>query len=95
MMASKAASSADAKILGRLFKPDHGTISPEGARGILEIQFSDADLKRMHELALKNQGGKLTPREEAELDSYSRIGLILDLMKSKARLTLKKRRLTG
>ena len=94
IMGTKTAASADAEILGRLFQPEDGTISLEVARGILQIQFSQADLERMHLLALKNQESKLTSREEAELESYSRIGLILDLMKSKARLTLKKRRRT-
>jgi hypothetical protein len=49
----------------------------------------------MHELTVRNQHGKLTAREKKELDAYCRIGLLLDLMKSNARLTLKRRRAQG
>ncbi len=39
----------------------------------------------MHELAVKNQQGKLSPEEERELDSYVRIGRFLDLLSAKLR----------
>ncbi len=45
----------------------------------------------MHQLAVKNQNGKLTRTEENELDSYVRVGRLIDLLAAKARLTLKKR----
>ena len=44
----------------------------------------------MHELTVKNQEGSLTKAEEEELDSYRRIGYFVDLMRSKARMSLKK-----
>jgi hypothetical protein len=44
----------------------------------------------MHVLAVKNQEGKLTGQEEAELQGYLHVGLLLDLLRSKARLSLKR-----
>jgi uncharacterized protein YnzC (UPF0291/DUF896 family) len=43
----------------------------------------------MHELAGKAQDGTLTGAEAAELESYRRVGRLLDLMRSKARRSLK------
>ena len=82
--ATATTTSTNVEILGRLFPPKQWTMSPAATRGILEVQFSQPDLDRMHELAIKNQRGELAPREADELDSYCRIGLLLDLMKSKA-----------
>ncbi len=44
----------------------------------------------MHELAVKNQEGFLTKAEEEELLTYRRIGYFVDLIRSKARIGLKK-----
>jgi hypothetical protein len=42
----------------------------------------------MHTLAVKNQTGKLTAAERRALDSYRRVGWLLDLLSSKARRSL-------
>lgn len=42
----------------------------------------------MHELAVRAQAGSLTDTEEAELESYRRIGRLLEVMRSKARRSL-------
>ena len=34
----------------------------------------------MHELAIKNQDGKLTAKERAALENYRRVSYLLDLM---------------
>ncbi|MBK9263648.1 MAG: hypothetical protein IPM54_28060 [Polyangiaceae bacterium] len=80
--------SADAAILGRIFKPDGEDFSPEVARSLLKLEFDAQDLARMHELAVRGQAGHLTPAEESELESYRRIGRLLELMRSKARSSL-------
>ena len=64
-------------------------ISPEVARCILALQFPQADIDRMHELAAKARAGDLTLKERVELDNYERAGHVLSLMKSKARKTLR------
>jgi hypothetical protein len=80
----------DAAIVGRLIQPDHGDLSPESARTILQLHFDDNDKARMHQLALKAQEGTLTPAEQAELESYRRVGYMLGVLWSKARLSLRR-----
>jgi hypothetical protein len=63
---------------------------PEAAPSLLELGFDEGDRARMHELAVRGQGGALSGAEELELESYCRTGRLLDLMHSKARLSLKK-----
>ena len=43
----------------------------------------------MHELAVKNQEDRLSPKEKAEMENYRRVSFLLDLMHSKARRSLK------
>ena len=83
---------SEAAILSRLIRPEEDTLTPETAEGFLRIKFEQRDLDRMHELALKNQDGLLTPPERAEMENYRNVGFLLDLMHSKARRTIKKHR---
>jgi hypothetical protein len=82
--------SHDAVILDRVIKPNRADLPPEVARAFLQFEFGQKDRDRMHELALKGQEDTLLADEQAELESYRRIGYFLDLMRSKARKTLKK-----
>jgi hypothetical protein len=79
----------EAAILNRLIRPDNANLSPEAARSILKLDFNDQDRARMHELADKSQAGTLSSAEEAELESYCRVGRLLDVLRSKARRSLK------
>jgi hypothetical protein len=81
-------SSAEAAILSRMLKPESDDFSPEAARSFLKLEFDPEDLSRMHELALRAQAGCLTAAEESELESYRRIGRLLEVMRSKARRSL-------
>jgi hypothetical protein len=47
--------SAEAAILGRMFKPESDEFSPEVARSLLKLEFDAQDLARMHELAVRGQ----------------------------------------
>ena len=80
--------SAEAAILSRMLKPERDDLSPEAARSFLKLEFAPEDLSRMHELALRAQVGGLTAAEESELESYRRIGRLLEVMRSKARRSL-------
>jgi hypothetical protein len=80
---------SEAAIWTRLIQPERDDLSAEAARSILRIEFTEQDKSRMHELALKAQGGSLTESEQAEIDNYCRVGRLLDLMHSKARRSLK------
>jgi hypothetical protein len=80
---------SEAAILGRLIRPDNGDLRAEAAEALLAIRFDSHELDRMHELAVKNQEDRLSPKEKAELESYRRVSFLLDLMHSKARCSLK------
>ena len=58
------------------------------ARRILKLRFSENDQARMHELAVKNQQGKLSRAEIQELDNFVRVGDLLAILHSKARQRL-------
>jgi len=64
------------------------SLTKAAARVILGWTFGEEDRTRMNELAQKNQAGELTTDEQAELRSYLRVGSLLDLLHSKARLSL-------
>jgi hypothetical protein len=80
----------EAAILSRLVRPDRGDLSLELAQVILAFDFDEQERKRLHELVVKNQEGNLTRDEEEELASYRRVGYFVDLLRSKARLVLKR-----
>jgi hypothetical protein len=82
--------SNEGAIWVRLIGSDKPTFSAALARSILDLEFPPEDRARMHELAAKARAGSLAPAEQVQIDSYSRVGSILGLMKSKARVSLKK-----
>jgi hypothetical protein len=65
-------------------------MSPDLAIQILKLAYSSQDLARMHELAVKNQEGGISPEELNELDSYVQMGDLIAVLQSKARVFLKK-----
>ena len=77
-------------ILSRVIVPELGDLPPEVARAFLDFHFDPKDRERMHELAVKSQEGSLDPDEEVEMSNYRNVGHLLDLMKSKARLSLRR-----
>lgn len=79
-------------VFSRIIRPDRHDLTPEAAQSILELNFEDQDLRRMHDLAIRNQAKSLTTDERDELADFRQAGLVLDLLKSKARLSLKTRR---
>ena len=80
----------DGTIWERLIGSNKATRVSEVARTILELKFPQEDIARMHELSNKAKQEPLTPEEQDEVESYSRVGSILGIMKSKARVALKK-----
>jgi hypothetical protein len=83
-------SSSEVAILSRLIRPERNGLSVTAARAILKIDFDQSDRDRMRELSRKAREGTLKPQEQAEIDSYERVGHLLDLLHSKARQALKK-----
>jgi hypothetical protein len=89
-MQSSQATATESAIWGRLLGPASTTLRPEAARAILEIDFPQSDKDRMRELAGKARDGTLTAEEQEEIDSYGRIGSFISILKSKARVALRK-----
>jgi hypothetical protein len=78
-------------ILDRVIKPDRGDLPREAADAILRFELDEVDRETMHRLAQKNQAGELTAEEQRALESYRQVGRMLDLLRSKARLSLRLR----
>ena len=79
-------------IWTRIIKPEQGTLTPEAARGLLDLAFDDDDQRRVVALSRKAQDGALTPEEQAELEEYVRVNNELMVLQSKARLSLQQAR---
>jgi hypothetical protein len=80
---------SDAAIMQRLIDPRRSGWSEQAALAVLKLGFSGEDQARASELADKANSGALTADEESELGSFLRIGTLVDLMQSKARLFLR------
>ena len=81
--------SQETEILSRVVGPENPSFTPEVARSILKLRFSDADSDRMNTLAARARQGALSEEEESQLHAYLFVGAMVDLMHSKARLSLK------
>jgi hypothetical protein len=80
---------SEVAILARVLGNERGELSPLMARYLLGRRFSEADKLRMHDLAVRNQDGALSPAEKEELLAWARAGTLLSILKSKARRTLR------
>lgn len=67
-----------------------GGLSPVAARALLKLRFSESDQRLMDDLSSKARAGTLSHQEQMELDTFERLGCLLDIVHSQARLALKK-----
>jgi hypothetical protein len=77
-------------ILESIIEPDEGSFSPEHARYVLSLSFPSKAQKRYLKLSEKAQQGFLSKAEEQLLDEYLNTNAFLTILKSKARVSLKK-----
>src|ERR1700689_1772014 len=68
-----------------------GEVAPSAARALLKIEFSERDHSLMDELSAKARAGTLTAQEQTVLDTFERLGCLLDIVHSKARQALKRK----
>ncbi len=87
-----APANADATVASRERVQLEGDLSPTQARALLKLHFSSNDLERMRALSAKARAGTLTPDEEADISTYEWLGCLLDVLHSKARRVLRKRK---
>jgi hypothetical protein len=76
-------------ILARVFDDERGLLPRDLARTILDVEFSERDKARMHDLAVRNQADALSRVEKEEMYGFAKTGTLLGILKSKARRTLK------
>jgi hypothetical protein len=87
---SAIAEKSEAAIWNRLIDPDAADLSRAAAESLLRIKLAVDDRQRVNELAEKARQGNLCAEEQEELENYRRVGRVLELVKSKARQTLKR-----
>jgi hypothetical protein len=75
-------------ILSRVIAPENPSLERKVAEAVLAMAFTETDRIRIDELASRAQQGALSAEEQAEADSYERIGHFVSLLKSKARQSL-------
>ena len=77
-----------ATLFRRVIDPDRGSMSPELARFVLDLDFPPDDHARFEELSAKAQVGGLTPEQAAELDTYLHVDNLLAILRLKAQRSL-------
>ena len=82
------ASENEVTILARFLGNDDGQLPKDVARYILDLDVSERDKARMHDLAVRNQDDALTPAEKEEMHAFGKAATLLSILKSKARRTL-------
>lgn len=75
-------------ILGRVLS-NGKDFTPGLARHVLKLEFSDDDIARINELAVRNQQNALTGKEQLQLRDYANAGCLLGILHAKARRALK------
>src|SRR5262245_7034351 len=76
-------SNAGAAIWQRVLEFD-GQLSPTAARALLKLRFAERDQALLDELSAKARASSLTPDEQTQLDTFERLGCLLDMLHSKA-----------
>ncbi len=80
----------EASILARLIQFGEAELTRGAAEYLLSIHFPEHDIARMDELSELARQGRLSPQEQAELDSYIHVSNLLAVMQSKGRRTLQR-----
>jgi predicted RNase H-like HicB family nuclease len=69
---------------------EQADLSPDAACSLLRLAFGAEDRERMRQLSELVQERDLTEAEQAEVENYRRVSRLLDLIHSKARLSLQR-----
>lgn len=93
-MKTERAKPSELEIFARLLSNAKGQMTPNLARYILTLGFSEPERAHIEELTERNQCGKASPQEREELFNYVQAGHLLALLHSKARIALKKRKVS-
>jgi hypothetical protein len=80
----------EADILNKVVAPKKADLSPEAARSLLELRFDPTTTKRIRRLLEKKNRGAISTADRTTLEKYLRVGLLLDLLHAKAKLSLRR-----
>jgi hypothetical protein len=83
------ATESGTEVLLRAIHPSQGDLPPEASRWLLGLRLSAEDRDEVNRLAAKARAGTLTVDERSQLDEIERVTSLLELLQSKARLSLK------
>lgn len=75
-------------ILTDVIVPSSPDLSRERAEWLLTLRFSQTQQSRVEQLLDKGNRGELSPAELEELGRFRRIGMMLNLLRAKAELSL-------
>jgi len=78
----------EAEILEDVLNSTRAELTPDAARCFLQMRFSNGATRQIRRLLQKNNRGKITAAERVTLESYLRVGQFLDLLQSKAKLSI-------
>ena len=81
-------------MFGRIIGSESGDLPRSLARYILTLGFGKKDQARMLDLAERNQHAQLTGEEREELDNFVKAGHLLALLHSKARKSLRRKKVS-
>ena len=79
------------ELFNSMLVPERGELSPEHARYVLTLGFTEAEKDRCEVLSYKVQEGTLSPDERLELERFLIMDSFLTVLKSKARRSLETR----
>ncbi len=82
---------SEAAILSRIIEPEQPDLTPDLARVILRWKFPPADRERVLELLKNAKAGTITRAEREEAEKYERLGHVVSMLKSNARVSLKRK----
>lgn len=79
----------EAGILSRVIQPQTGGWDETAALAVLSLSFSESDQARMVQLLEKAKADELSAEEKDELVSFQKAGRTLEILKARARVSLK------
>jgi len=87
---SRSPTSNELKILSAVIAPNRADLTPGVARSILRWKFPAKAVAKMNRLAARNSAGTITQTEREELESFIRVGSLVNLAQAKARRSLER-----
>ena len=75
-------------LFRRIIEPEHGSLTPDVARYVRDLDFKADDHARYEALSAKAQDGQLSLQEVEELEGFLHIDSLLTIMRLKAERSL-------